>query len=227
MTTDRLTIEVVLLDVDNTLLDFQAAQRTALVLAFSEMGFSCESDRETRFDALNKSYWRLFEQGKISRERLVVERFERFFEQEGLPGDAQTAERLYRKNLGKNHDLVPGAIDALRYLKSKYPVYLVTNGLKKTQEERLSDSGIDKLVDGVFISEEVGYRKPQKEFFSYVFSHIPPIARDQAVVIGDSLSGDIEGGRAAGTRTVWYNPKGKVGTADLIIKDWKEIYDIL
>lgn len=227
MTTDFSTVKVVLLDVDNTVLDFHAAQKFALVSAFSEMGFSCDADRQARFDALNKYYWKLFESGGITREKLVVDRFERFLAEENLVGDAKIVERLYREKLGKNHDLIPGAKEALTYLKGKYKVYFVTNGLQKTQWQRLTDAGLDKMADGVFISEAVGYRKPQIEFFSYVFDHIFPVDKKDVVVLGDGYSGDIEGGKRFGIRTVWYNPKGKEGTADVILKDWKEIYEIL
>lgn len=227
MTTDFSTVKVVLLDVDNTVLDFHAAQKFALVSAFSEMGFSCDADRQARFDALNKYYWKLFESGGITREKLVVERFERFLAEENLVGDAKIVERLYRENLGKNHDLIPGAKEALTYLKGKYKVYFVTNGLQKTQWQRLTDAGLDKMADGVFISEAVGYRKPQKEFFSYVFAHIPPVKKEETVVIGDSLSGDIAGGKNYGLPTIWFNRRNKEGTAEVVFKDWKEIYSIL
>lgn len=216
-----------MLDVDNTLLDFQAAQRQALCGMLAYFGYTCTPEIEKRFDEINKFYWKEFEMDRITLERLVVERFRRFFVSERLTGDAVVAEREYRRNLGLNHDLVPGALDGLDHLRKKYPVYLVTNGRTGTQKMRLTDSGISERVQGIFISEEIGYRKPQKQFFSYVFDHIPPVERDKVVIIGDGYSGDIEGGKKAGIRTIWFNPKGKEGTADFIVKDWKEICEIL
>lgn len=227
MTTDFSKVKVVLLDVDNTLLDFQAAQKYAIRGTLTYFGAPSDEEMVQRFDALNKSYWRAFERGEISMEKLVVERFSVFFEREGIAGDAEEAERAYRKNLADNHDLIPGAMDALLYLKEKYAVYLVTNGREGSQRKRLTDSGILSNVDGAFISESIGYRKPQKEFFSYVFAHIPPVKKEETVVIGDSLSGDIAGGKNYGLPTIWFNRRNKEGTAEVVFKDWTEIYSIL
>ena len=227
MTTDFKNTKVVFLDVDNTLLDFQAAQREALVGMLAYFHEPCDRDRENRFDVLNKDYWKKLERGEIALDVMVVERFAKFFEREKIVGDPVVAEKVYREHLGNNHDVIPGAMDVLRYLKGKYAVYLVTNGREGSQTKRLTDSGILSMVDGAFISETVGYRKPQKEFFSYVFSHIPPVKKEETVIIGDSYTGDVAGGKNYGIPTIWYNWKNREGTADVIIKDLKKLYELL
>ena len=215
-------IKTVFLDVDNTILDFQKAQHNALTDGLMQLEIELSDGICDRFDKLNKEYWKKFERGEITREKLVIERFERFFEVENISADAVIMERLYRESLGDQHDLVPGAKEGLIYLSSKYPIHLVTNGLKKTQYNRIRLSGIDKYVDKIFISEEVGFRKPEREFFDYALSHAHCDA-DTTVIIGDSNGGDIVGGKNAGLHTIWYNPFYKVGSADIIMHDWSEI----
>lgn len=215
-------IKNVFLDVDNTLLDFQKAQRQALIDAFNEQGYPLSDDLIARYDKHNKEYWKKFERGEITRERLVIERFETFFASECIDGDAISTERSYRESLGRQSDMVSGAKEGLIYLADKYPISLVTNGLIKTQYSRIQRSGIDKYVRNIFISEEVGFRKPEKEFFDYALSHS---GADPAftVIIGDSNSGDIVGGKNAGLHTIWFNPRFKEGFADIIMHDWSEI----
>lgn len=219
-------IKTVFLDVDNTLLDFQKAQHNALCDAFALLGYPVDDEILTKYDLHNKSYWKKFENGEITRERLVIERFETFFASLGIDGDAVKCERLYREALGEQADYMDGAKEGLIYLSGKYPVCLVTNGLKKTQYSRIAKSGIDKYVDRIFISEEVGYRKPQREFFTYALS-VSGASPAHTVMIGDGYSGDICGARDMGIRTIWYNPSSKIGSADIIMHDWSEISSYL
>jgi 2-haloacid dehalogenase len=121
----------------------------------------------------------------------------------------EEAEDAYRVWLGEGAYLMEGAVEILDYLKERYPLYVVTNGVGATQRKRLKASGLDKYFRDIFISEEAGSQKPQKEFFEYCFAHIKEAGPEEMMVIGDSLTSDIQGGVNAGIDTCWFNPQGK------------------
>ena len=100
-------------------------------------------------------------------------------------------------------------------LYGRYRLYLVTNGTTCVQKGRIASAGIAKYFEEIFISEEIGYDKPSARFFEYCFSRIPDFSRDRAVIVGDSLTSDIQGGINAGIRTIWFNPKGQADDADI------------
>ena len=100
----------------------------------------------------------------------------------------------------------------------------MTNGVAATQYSRFAISGLDKLVKGIFVSEEIGIPKPQKGYFDYVFAQIPGFRKENALMVGDSLTADIMGGINAGLDTCWYNPGRKPAPAGINIT--YEIHDI-
>ncbi len=107
---------------------------------------------------------------------------------------------------------------------------MVTNGSRVAQELKLAKSGIDKLSDGIFISEDVGVQKPEKEFFDRV-QKATGYVEEETMIIGDSLTSDIKGGNNAGIKTCWYNPKGAPREGDVKvdyeIRNLWELKDIL
>lgn len=122
-------------------------------------------------------------------------------------------------------------MDICRYLKERYELYVVTNGTSSTQYKRLAASGLDGFMKDIFVSEDAGSQKPQKEYFDYCFSRIPGARPERMLLVGDSLHSDIMGGNAAGTATCWYNPQGKAGSpdikADYEIRNLEELKDFL
>ena len=113
---------------------------------------------------------------------------------------------------------------------SSAKAYIVTNGVLETQAKRLRTSGIKDYVDGVFISEEIGWQKPTVEYFDYCFSQIPGFVKEKAIIVGDSLSADMQGGINAGITTCWYNPEGKHDRGmkiDYEVRTLAEVWEIL
>lgn len=103
----------------------------------------------------------------------------------------------------------------------------MTNGTAIAQKKKLEKSGLNDIVDDIFISEMVGYEKPNAKFFERVISKVGITDLSQALMIGDSLTSDIQGGFNAGIDTCWYNPKGVENDSSLtptyIIKDLHEL----
>ncbi|WP_045516706.1 YjjG family noncanonical pyrimidine nucleotidase [Neobacillus niacini] len=196
-------------DVDDTLLDFGAAEKIALQLLFAEQNIPHTPEMEAKYQGINQSHWKRFEQGELDRDEVVNTRFSILFNDYEKEVDGTLLEKKYRSYLEQGNQLVNGAFELITELQSDYDLYVVTNGVSKTQYKRLLDSGLYPLFKGIFVSEDTGFQKPMKEFFDYVFARIPHFEVEQALIIGDSLSADIKGGELAGLDTCWFNPKMK------------------
>lgn len=203
-------IKVVLWDIDNTLLDFPAAEGASLRRCFEEFDLGpCDAGRVARYSALNETYWRALERGEIAKERLLTERFQVFFQAEGLPERDWTAlNAAYQKYLGDTVVFLDNGYEVVASLRGVVKQYAVTNGAKAAQDRKLRKSGLIDLFDGVFISEEVGGEKPSMAFFTPVLQAIGPYKKEEILLVGDSLTSDMAGANAAGLPCCWYDPKG-------------------
>jgi 2-haloacid dehalogenase len=196
-------------DVDDTLLDFGAAEKLALQLLFEEQNIPLTSEVEDQYKKINQGLWKRFEAGELDRDEVVNTRFSLLFNENGKEMDGALLEKNYRSYLEQGHQLVDGAFELISELHNNYDLYVVTNGVSKTQDIRLRDSGLFPFFKNIFVSEDTGYQKPMKEFFDYVFSRIPNFRVEEALIIGDSLSADIKGGELAELDTCWFNPNMK------------------
>lgn len=199
----------ILLDVDGTLLDFQMAEKAGIKVVLEAYGFEATDERLKKYHDINEALWTAFEQGRVTKERLVCERFELFFGGLGKRVDGWEAENLYRGQLDRSAVLVEGALEVCEYLNKRYDLYVVTNGTSTTQYKRLAASGLDCFMKDIFVSEDAGSQKPQKEYFDYCFARIPGARPERMLLVGDSLQSDIKGGNTAGTDTCWYHPAGQ------------------
>lgn len=220
-----------LFDVDDTLLDFKAAERLALRLLFEEQQMELTEEIEAHYEHVNQGLWRAFEEGRIDRDEVVNTRFALLLKEYGHEVDGVLLEQRYRSYLEQGHQLIDGALELISALQGGYDLHIVTNGVSKTQDRRLRDSGLHPMFTNIFVSENTGYQKPMKEFFDYVFARIPDFNPQRALIIGDSLSSDIKGGQLAGMDTCWYNPIGKENNTDIVptyeIRTLQELYQIL
>jgi 2-haloacid dehalogenase len=220
-----------LFDVDDTLLDFDAAESLALKLLFEEYQFSLTPEIELNYKNINKRFWEAFEEGKIDRDVVMNTRFSTLFKEYGQVVDGALLEKSFRSYLERGHQLINGATEVISELHQQFDLYIVTNGDSKTQDRRLRDSGLFPFFKDIFVSEATGFQKPMKEYFDYVFARIPQFAKKQTLIIGDSLSSDIKGGNLAGIDTCWYNPKMMPNNSDIVptyeIQKLEELYQIL
>lgn len=224
-------ITTILLDVDGTLLDFKKAQQNALELVFKNHKIELSPSILSLYNEINHGLWKQYELGQISRDTVLFTRFVRLFKQLSIELDGIAFEKEYQALLGEGAYLLDGALDLVKYLKKRYHLYIVTNGVAVTQHKRLASSGLDQLMNDIFISETLGYQKPDVRFFEECFKKIPNADSSKMLIIGDTLSSDILGGNNAGIKTCWYNPDNEENTLnariDLEIKQLDELYEYL
>lgn len=223
--------QTLLFDVDDTLLDFGAAEKEALYLLFKDQKITLTDEIEERYKEINQGLWSAFEKGEINCDELVNTRFALLFKEYGKEVDGALLERNYRTHLEEGHQLIEGALELITSLQDRYNLYIVTNGVSTTQDKRLRASGLHTLFKDIFVSEDTGFQKPMKEYFDYVFARIPNILAEDTLIIGDSLSSDIKGGHLAGIDTCWFNAHMKPNNTEIMptyqIQKLEELYQIL
>ncbi len=206
--------QFILLDLDDTIFDFHKAERIALEKTLKTLGLTPSPAVLSRYSEINAAQWRLLEQGKLTREEVKERRYQLLFGEFGVDVSPVTAARTYEKNLSIGHYFMDGALELLKILSRDYDLYLVSNGSTDIQRSRIGSSPIPQYFKKMFISEEIGFNKPDVRFFEAVFSEISDFQKDKAVIVGDSLSSDIRGGKNAGITTVWFCPSGAAAPAD-------------
>lgn len=200
-------INVLLWDVDGTLLDFKAAERNAMQECYAHFGLGeLTQERIAIYSEINHKYWRMLEDGLKTKDQILRERFEEFFALDGVSCDADAFNEVYQLQLGETICFRDNAYGLLKGLRGKVKQYAVTNGTFVAQQRKLSKSGLIDLFDDVFISDQIGTEKPGIAFFEHVFSAIGPYPKNEMMIIGDSLTSDIQGGNTAGIQCCWYNP---------------------
>lgn len=199
--------KVLFLDLDNTLLDFSKAESSAIRKVFTDFSLPNDDEAVTTYSKINDFYWKRFEKGEIPKNAIFEGRFHTFLEHYNLSGDTSAISKAYFEALSQTYFLVDGAIEILDYLKTKnYYLCATTNGVARTQYNRIKNSGLEPYFDDVFVSETVGFQKPQKEYFKHVLASVPQFNKSDALIVGDSQSSDILGGINANIDTCWYNP---------------------
>ena len=209
-------LKSIFFDLDETLLDFTRAEAVALSRALRAFDIEPTPHVIERYHILNIAQWKLMEEGTLSRVGVLTRRFELLFEELGWDMDVSAFNDQYEMFLGEGHYFLPGAEKLLQELAPRYDLYLATNGASSVQRGRLKSAGLEPYFKGIFISEEVGYNKPSLEYFQASFATIPGFDPASAVIVGDSLTSDIRGGKNAGIRTCWLNPSGDVPHSDII-----------
>lgn len=226
-------IKYVLWDVDGTLLNFHLAEENAIRACFDEYGLGeLSDDRLAVYRKINNKYWKALERGEITRLEVLEGRFREFFEKYGYDTEIVSDFNIsFQESLGKTYVFNDKAYETVNKLGDRYKQYAATNGSAIAQEGKLKGAGLDTIFEDVFISEKIGFEKPSKEFFDYIFDTIGSREKSQYVIIGDSLTSDIRGGNNAGIKTIWFNPdrleQDKDIDFDYEVINLEEVLDIL
>lgn len=208
-------VKNIFIDLDDTLLDFLGAEKAALTRTLQHFGITPDERVLARYSAINDAQWKLLEKGEITREQVKWRRFALLFEEFGLQCDPMMVNDHYMEELSKGHLFMDGAEELLKALYGKYRLYLASNGTAWVQERRLKSADIGHYFDGIFISQQIGFDKPDPRFFEGCICQIPDYKREETIMVGDSLTSDINGGQSMGFRTLWFNPKAKENASEI------------
>ena len=223
--------EILLFDADHTLFDFNKSEYCALKEALEFYSLPSTDDVIERYSVINVKYWKMLERGEIDKKSLMLARFVEFAREYGFEERAEELSDLYMSNLAHEAHLFDGALEMIEELSKKYRLFIITNGVKSTQDGRFGLSPITKYFEKILISEVIGAEKPSKEFFSAVENGIDGYCREKAIVIGDSLSSDIKGAINSEIDCIWYNPSKKEApegwNITYTVSDFDEILAIL
>ncbi len=208
-------IEFLFLDLDDTILDFKKAERLAIGKTIGEFGVEPTEEVLHRYHLINKWHWEQLELGKLTRDEVLENRFGVLFSELGVHADKTACARAYEKNLSVGHWFLPGAEEAVDALSKRYRLFLASNGTASVQKGRMTSANLYRFFENVFVSQEIGHNKPSRAYFDACFAQIPGFEPEKAMMVGDSLSSDIQGGINAGIKTVWVNPGHGPGRADI------------
>lgn len=222
-------IKAVFVDIDNTLLDFNKSANESVRLAFNKFGLPFSDGVFPVFKLINDALWLDIEKGKLTKSQLHEVRFNKVLNALGIEFDGPTVEKEFLVNLKNCAIPVDGALDLVKYLSKKYILCTASNSFYEQQVKRLKTAGLYDYVHYMFISEKIGYEKPSRKFFDECFSRLSGISVRETVMVGDSLSADIKGGKDYGITTIWFNPEGKniKGDYDYVVKTLNQLKDYL
>lgn len=197
---------VVLFDADDTLFDFQRAERHALARTMEASALAYEERHAVVYAGINRELWAERERQRIDTEELKVERFRRFLLALGVDTSPEHFSDIYLDHLADASFLQAEAREVVAALAGRCRLALVTNGLSQVQRPRLARSGIGTFFDAVVISEEVRVAKPDPRIFAHALQCLGHADASSVLMVGDSLSSDVRGGFDSGIDTCWYNP---------------------
>lgn len=227
-----------LFDLDQTLLDFHASEYKALGIVLTRNGLPFSDEIYQAFKAYNKSLWLELEKGTITRTELFTKRFNDVFKR--CTGDASRLDPLevneeFIRTMSVNGVLMDGALDFVKRMKEGIPcarIYIASNGATVNAKGRIVSTGLDRYIDDLFISEDMGVAKPAAEFFDICLERIRE-PKSSCIMIGDSLSSDMLGAKNASLDSVWFMPSGDMDKAmkeysiDYCATSFDELYDVL
>lgn len=225
-----MSYKILLFDLDDTLLDFGANENDSLNKLFQQHGYTFSDELFRVYDCVNKQLWADYENGNIALEDVLNSRFSETMLMLGKVVDGIEWENQYRELLGNGCQLIDGALELCQSLCESHRLFVVTNGITKTQIKRLKQSGLYEFFEDIFDSQSIGYQKPSKEFFDYVMNHIKDFCIEEALVIGDSLNTDVKGGFLSGIDTCWINRKAQKCSEEIqstyTVTSLSELYSI-
>lgn len=227
-----------LFDLDQTLLDFHASEEKALGIVLNKNGLPFSDEIYQAFKTYNKALWLELEKGTISRTELFTKRFQDIFAHCG--GDPSKLDPLevnddFIRTMSVNGVLMDGALEFAEKVRNGIPgarIYIASNGATVNAKGRIASTGLDRYIDGLFVSEEMGVAKPAAAFFDICLRQIGE-PRESCIMVGDSLTSDMLGAKNASLKSVWFMPTGNTEEAvmaydiDYCASSFEELYEVL
>jgi putative hydrolase of the HAD superfamily len=224
--------EIIIFDADETLFDFKMSERDAFKNTMLEFDVAYDEDHHLKvYHGINSAIWKEFEKGLITQEKLKIERFKRLSDKLEIGFDENKFAKSYMNHLSNASFLYDDSIELVESLHKDYKLTIITNGLKDVQDKRIRKSIIAKYFQDIVVSEEIQIAKPDPKIFEHTLNNINHTDKSKVLMVGDSLTSDIQGGINFGIDTCWYNPNKLVNKTKIKptyeISDFKELKEIL
>lgn len=201
-----MTYSTLLFDLDNTLLDTHANEKAGLIQLCQARHFPLTEDKIDYYHVLNEHLWQQFENQEIDRTYLLDHRLAFFFAHYGVTVDGPALQEQFSYYFHQQSQLIPGTIEVLTKLQTSHDLYVISNGTRRKQHAQMQAAHLNSFFKQVFLSEDIGFRKPDHHFFDYIETQLTAVAPEDMLVVGDSLTADIAGANLAGLDSVWFNP---------------------
>lgn len=201
--------DLFLFDLDDTLLDFRSSEKLSFERSLSSLLLPVTDGLFASYQVENRELWRLFEEGRTTKDELKVERFRRTFALNGIDADPVLASHRYLEALPETVVLIDYAVELLEWLSEHGEIGIITNGIHHTQTQRIKNSPLSMFINFVSVSEECGFAKPDVRFFEYASTMAKKFDKSSSLVIGDRWEADIVGAHQFGVDSVWFNPQKK------------------
>ena len=202
-------------DLDHTIWDFDRNAEETLnelynTYKLDELGLKSCTDFIAKYTENNHQLWADYHLGKITKDFLRAERFNKTFIQLGIHPDVvpHQFEDDYVSISPTKTNLFEGAENVLSYLQQKYTLHIISNGFKETTLTKMNLSGLNPYFSNVIISEDVGVNKPNPIIFEYALDKAQAF-KEESIMIGDSLEADIYGALNFGIDAIFFNPLKK------------------
>lgn len=202
--------KVVILDLDNTLIDFDQMEIGSLKESLTFLNIKPTQALIETYIRINHRFWQALEKGLYTKSEILVNRFKELFDQYNIQASPEAMNQLYLKNMSHHIVINEGALEILELLKDHAKVVCITNGVQSAQEAKFEKAGFYPYFDHVIISDVVGIHKPDRGIFDYMLKEIGHFEKSEMIIVGDSLTSDIRGGNNFGIKTIWFNPKKKI-----------------
>lgn len=125
-------------------------------------------------------------------------------------------------------EVIPHAIETLKILRDSWTLCLATNAVASSESEiwaALRRVSLDEMLDKVYCFRRIGYKKPAREFFTYILNDLQ-LNCAQVIMVGDAFETDVSGANQAGIRAIWFNersPESRSGKLYHTIHDLREL----
>jgi len=208
--------DIIIFDADETLFDFKKSEQDAFKQTIIEYGIVYEENLHFKvYKEINTAMWLDLEKGLITQKKLKTERFKKFSAKLDLGFDENDFAKSYMKNLSFASFLYDDSLALVESLHKDYRLTIITNGLTDVQDRRIRNSSIAHYFEDIVISEEVKVSKPNPQIFERALNNINYTNKEKVLMVGDSLSSDIQGGINFGIDTCWYNPNEVTNETDV------------
>lgn len=201
-------IKAVLIDIDDTIFDFEKCSKNAFKKTLKKLDLSYKEKDFSYFNKVNDILWTKQKLGNINIEEVFIERSNMMSKYFGLDIEKEIFNNLFVEFLYDEIEMIDEVEGLLSYLSDKYQIFAASNGVYDMQVNRIKKSNLDKYFKDIFVSDKIGFEKPDKRFFQKIMN-FTKFSNNDLIMIGDSIKSDIIGAKNSNIKSIYFNKENK------------------